>query len=82
MAFKMKAGSEGPFRKNYPSAFKRGDGKKTAQYMSLDELRNSKAYKDALRKKIPFSGTHWETDNQGNKQVSQFSWTPDRFLNK
>ena len=26
MAFKMKAGSEGPFKKNYPSAFKTHEG--------------------------------------------------------
>ena len=27
MAFKMKAGSEGPMKKNYPAAFKMKDGK-------------------------------------------------------
>ena len=27
MAFKMKAGSEGPMKKNYPAAFKKKDGK-------------------------------------------------------
>tara|TARA_R100000329_G_scaffold115623_1_gene95035 strand:- start:7 stop:474 length:468 start_codon:yes stop_codon:yes gene_type:complete len=28
MAFKMKAGKEGPMKKNFPSAFKKDDGKK------------------------------------------------------
>ena len=27
MAFKMKAGAEGPMKKNFPSVFKNGDGK-------------------------------------------------------
>ena len=40
MAYKMKAGKEGPFKKNFPSAFKNEDGerKKSKKDIELDSL--------------------------------------------
>jgi hypothetical protein len=51
MAFKMKAGKEGPFKKNYPSAFKDNGDKKVTDppQKTGEQLRDSIMAKDYWR---------------------------------
>ena len=42
MAFKMKAGSEGPMKKNYPAAFKKQDGLKKEGKLAKTDAQDKK----------------------------------------
>ncbi len=54
MAFKMKSGKEGPMKKNFPSAFKTGDGiiskvkKKVKRYVNESTFFNPKSASEVI----------------------------------
>lgn len=52
--------------------------KESARFMSLEELRNSDAFKRAVKAKEKFTSTFWSEDADGKKFVSTYNWSPNR----
>ena len=46
--------------------------------MNLEELRNSDAFKRAVKAKKKFTSTFWSEDADGKKFVSTYNWSPNR----
>ena len=72
MAFKMKSGKEGPFRKNFPSAFKKtyAEAYKTRDMSTYGDLTESEYITEAKRQKAIYDKTgKWDWQNAPKKET-------------
>jgi HD superfamily phosphohydrolase len=80
MAFKMKAGKEGPFRKNFPSAFKKDE---EDLFATIDKKKADRKYKKAEKKikkaeKALEEGKHKKAIRKAEKASKKY-WKADYY---